>query len=58
MVWREYRSACDALSNVVRERALAETIRQKRVTYDLERQMEGARKVKCSEFAAAIVENL
>jgi len=37
---------------------LAKTIEQKIVTYDLERQMEGARKVKCSEFAAAIVENL
>jgi isocitrate dehydrogenase len=37
---------------------LAKTIEQKIVTYDLERQMEGARKVKCSQFAAAIVENM
>ncbi|MBI4747635.1 MAG: isocitrate dehydrogenase (NADP(+)) [Acidobacteria bacterium] len=34
------------------------TIAQKRVTYDFERQMEGATKVKTSEFAAAIVENM
>ena len=31
---------------------------QKRVTYDLERQMEGATKLKCSEYGAAIVENM
>ncbi len=40
------------------ERALALTILQKRVTYDLERQMVGATLLKTSEFAAAIVENL
>jgi isocitrate dehydrogenase len=34
------------------------TIAQKRVTYDFERQMDGATKVKTSEFAAAIVENM
>jgi isocitrate dehydrogenase len=34
---------------------LQETIRQKRVTYDLERQMPGATLVKCSEFGKAIV---
>jgi isocitrate dehydrogenase len=28
------------------------------VTYDLERQMEGATKLKTSEFARAIVENI
>ncbi len=38
--------------------ALTMTIRQKRVTYDLERQMEGATKLKTSEFASAIIENL
>src|SRR5215467_9070309 len=38
--------------------ALTKTISQKRVTYDLERQMQGATKVKTSEFAAAIIENL
>jgi len=38
--------------------AIKKTIDQKIVTYDLERQMEGATKVKCSEFATAIIENL
>jgi isocitrate dehydrogenase len=28
------------------------------VTYDLARQMEGAREVKCSEFAHAVVERM
>jgi isocitrate dehydrogenase len=37
---------------------LERTIAQKTVTYDLARQMEGAREVRCSEFAAAIVDNL
>ena len=40
------------------EKAISKTISQKRVTYDLERQMEGATLLKCSEFGAAIVENL
>ncbi len=40
------------------EDALARTIQSRIVTYDLARQMEGAREVKCSEFAAAIVENM
>ena len=34
------------------------TIGQKRVTYDLERMMEGAAKLKTSEFASAIIENI
>ena len=38
--------------------ATEKTIVGKRVTYDLARQMEGAKKVKCSEFATAIIENL
>jgi isocitrate dehydrogenase len=38
--------------------ALTKTIQQKRVTYDLHRQMEGATKVKTSEFASAIIENM
>ena len=37
---------------------LAKTISQKRVTYDLERQMSGATVLKTSEFASAIVENM
>ena len=40
------------------ERGLARTIEQKRVTYDLERQMQGATLMKTSEFARAIVENV
>ena len=40
------------------ENGLAATIQQGRVTYDLERQMEGATLVSCSGFAEAIVENL
>ena len=40
------------------EKGITETIRQKRVTYDLHRQMEGATKVGTSEFGAAIVENM
>jgi isocitrate dehydrogenase len=38
--------------------ALGKTILKKIVTYDLARQMKGAQKVKCSEFASAIIENL
>jgi isocitrate dehydrogenase len=40
------------------ERGLARTIKQKKVTYDLERLMTGATKVKTSEFARCIVENI
>ena len=38
-------------------RGLEQTILQKRVTYDLERLMDGATKVRTSEFATAIIEN-
>jgi isocitrate dehydrogenase len=37
---------------------MQKTIRQKIVTYDFARQMEGAKEVKCSEFAEAIVKNM
>ena len=40
------------------ERAIAKTIDQKRVTYDLERMMPGAKLLKTSEFGRAIVENV
>jgi isocitrate dehydrogenase len=50
MRWTE---AADAI-----ERALEKTIGQKRVTYDFERQMEGAKVLRTSEFANAIIENL
>jgi isocitrate dehydrogenase len=39
-------------------KALEETISKKTVTYDLARQLKGAKRLKCSEFASAIVENL
>ncbi len=39
-------------------RALEKTIAQKKVTYDLERQMKGAKVVKTSEFGRAICENM
>jgi isocitrate dehydrogenase len=39
-------------------KALEKTISKKTVTYDLARQMKGAKKVKCSEFASALIENL
>jgi isocitrate dehydrogenase len=38
--------------------AFEKTIAQKRVTYDFERLMEGATKLKTSEFASAIIENM
>src|SRR5438477_13032631 len=40
------------------ERAIAATIAQKKVTYDLERQMAGDTKVSTSEFGRAIVDNI
>src|SRR5438132_14402776 len=40
------------------EDAFAKTIQQKKVTYDLERLMTGATKLKTSEFARAMTENL
>jgi isocitrate dehydrogenase len=39
-------------------KAFEKTLSQKTVTYDLARQMKGAKKVKCSEFASALIENL
>ena len=38
--------------------AMDRTIAEKIVTYDFARQMEGAREVKCSEFADALINNL
>ncbi|HEX2066426.1 MAG TPA: NADP-dependent isocitrate dehydrogenase [Candidatus Thermoplasmatota archaeon] len=40
------------------ERGLEKTIGEKRVTYDFERLMTGARLLKCSEFGDAIIENM
>ena len=38
--------------------AMERTYAQKRVTYDLERQMEGATLVPCSGFGSAVIENM
>ncbi|MCB1035179.1 MAG: NADP-dependent isocitrate dehydrogenase, partial [Acidobacteria bacterium] len=51
--WLGWKAAADAV-----ERAIGEAIGQKRVTYDLERQMEGATLLKTSQFAEAIVDNI
>jgi isocitrate dehydrogenase len=48
--WRE---AADLIA-----RAYEKTVAQKVVTYDFARQMEGAREVKTSEFASAVIGNL
>jgi isocitrate dehydrogenase len=40
------------------EAALEKTIRQKKVTYDLARQMDGATELKTSQFADAVIENM
>jgi isocitrate dehydrogenase len=40
------------------EYSMEATIQQKKVTYDLERQMEGATKVKTSEFADRMIANM
>ncbi|MDP8205499.1 MAG: isocitrate dehydrogenase (NADP(+)) [Candidatus Electryonea clarkiae] len=47
----------DEAANTVRN-AIQKTITQKQVTYDLHRQMEGATKLKTSEYASAIIENM
>jgi isocitrate dehydrogenase len=39
-------------------KALEKTISKKIVTYDLARQLKGAKKVRCSDFASAIIESL
>ncbi|HEY0781184.1 MAG TPA: isocitrate dehydrogenase (NADP(+)) [Thermoanaerobaculia bacterium] len=51
--WLGWVEAADAV-----EKAIAATISQKRVTYDLERQTQGATLLKTSEFATAILENV
>jgi isocitrate dehydrogenase len=40
------------------KKALEKAISRKNVTYDLARQMKGAKRLKCSAFASAIIENL
>jgi len=39
-------------------KAIERTIQNKTVTYDLERQLPGAKKLKCSEFASAVIEHI
>ncbi len=51
--WLGWGEAADAI-----EKALGRTIGEKRVTYDLARQMKGATLLKTSEFARATVDNL
>jgi isocitrate dehydrogenase len=51
--WLGWGESADAI-----EAALGRTIEQKRVTYDLERLMDGATLLKASEFAEAIVGNI
>jgi len=48
-----WEAAADAIYD-----GLATTIAQKRVTYDFERNMEGADLLKCSEFGQAVAENI
>ncbi len=40
------------------KKALEKTIQDKTVTYDIHRQIEGGQKVKCSEFAELVIENM
>jgi isocitrate dehydrogenase len=51
--WLGWQEAADAITA-----SLEQTIGEKRVTYDLERQMRGATLLKTSEYAQAIVDNL
>ena len=48
--WHE---AADLIIN-----SITATMKQKKVTYDLERQMDGATLLKCSEFGQALIENM
>jgi isocitrate dehydrogenase len=44
-------------ANLVRK-GIEKTIAQKTVTYDLARQMKGAKKIRCSEFGSAVCRNI
>jgi len=48
---------CDEAA-VLARKGLEKAISDRQVTYDLERQMEGATLLKCSEFGKAIVERM
>ncbi len=52
----EHMGWIEAAGSIVK--AIERTIGQKTVTYDLARQMPGAKEIKCSEFGRAIIDNL
>jgi len=52
----EYLGWKEAANLIVK--AMEKTVSEKKVTYDLERQLEGATLLKCSEFGEAIVSNM
>lgn len=52
----DYMGWGEAADNI--KQAIRKTFQQKTVTYDLARQMDGATKVKCSEYGDHIIENL
>jgi isocitrate dehydrogenase len=52
----EYMGWKEAANLIVK--AMEKTVSEKKVTYDLERQLQGATLLKCSEFAEAIVSNM
>lgn len=56
MMMLEYLGWQEAADLIVH--GIEKTIQQKRVTYDLERQMEDATKLKTSEYGSAIIENM
>ncbi len=56
MMMLEYMGWAEAAKLV--DHGVEKTIQQKRVTYDLERQIEGAKLLKCSEFGDAIISNM
>jgi isocitrate dehydrogenase len=52
----EYLGWTEAAQRITK--ALEKTFKQKVVTYDLARLMDGAREVKTSEFASAVIDNM
>ena len=52
--WLEFIGWKEAADLILR--GLKGAVAQKTVTYDLERQMDGAKLVKCSEFARVVVD--
>ena len=54
----EYFLEAKSRQNLNIHQSLEKAIENKTVTYDFERQMEGATLLKCSEFGQAIVDNM